>query len=268
MRYDLHVHTYLSDCAERNAFAEDYIALAEAEGQSILGFSDHGWAEGVPGASPWYKSQGFRRIAEQRKALREKHSAVRILQGAEGEFANFLLGVDEEAAELVDYILIPHDHVHMTGFVVPEGFEPPAKMACFLLDSFEAVCKHPKRGLITGLCHPLIPCCKPKEYQTEVLKEITDRQMEEVLSAARETDLLLELNTSLFSNLREEDFPAFEYIRFLALAKQNGNVLFWGSDAHSPKSYQKLHGIAPAILKAAGLTEDDFNEAERRMLRR
>ncbi len=267
MKYDMHVHTYLSDCASRDAFADGYIKLAEEYGQSILGFADHAWAEGVPGVSEWYKPQTFSRLVKQKEELHAKSSSVKLLQGAEGEYANFLLGIDEDAAAIADYILIPHDHIHMSGFVVPVGYEPPAKMACFLLDSFEAICKHPKRNLITALCHPLIPCCKPTSYVNEVLKEITDAQMEEALTAAKETDMMLELNTSCFAKLQtEEDFKSYEYIRFVALAKEKGNVLYWGSDAHSHERYRYLHDIAPKILSYTGLTEEDFTEAERRML--
>ena len=266
MKYDLHVHTYLSACAARDAFADGYIKEAEALGQSILGFADHAWAENVPGASEWYKPQGFKRLIAQKEELHKRSSSVKLLQGAEGEFANFLLGIDEDAAEIADYIIIPHDHVHMTDFVVPASFEPPVKMACFLLNSFEALCKHPKRGLFVALCHPMTACCRPFEYRQAVLKEISDAQMKEALDAAKEADLLLEFNMSNFCNVAKEDYPSYEYFRFYALAKENGNTLFWGSDAHSVESYKKLHAIAPDVMAAAGLLEADFSEAERRML--
>ncbi|MBQ3154604.1 MAG: hypothetical protein IJB88_05175, partial [Clostridia bacterium] len=69
MRYDLHVHTNLSDCAQREAYPEPFIAIAEKLGQSVLGFADHSWAKGVEGASPWYKKQPFDRLIERRESL-------------------------------------------------------------------------------------------------------------------------------------------------------------------------------------------------------
>ena len=267
MNYDIHVHTYLSDCAARDAFADGYIRLAEERNQSVLGFADHAWAEGVKGVSEWYAPQTYSRLIKQKEELHAKSSKVKLLQGAEGEFANFLLGVDEEAAAIADYILIPHDHVHMGGFVVPSGFEAPQKMACFLLNSFEALCKHPKRNLFVGLVHPLITCCKPLGYQNEVLKEITDTQIEEALSAAKEADLMLEVNVSQFDVLKtEEDVKSFEYLRVIRLMKEKGNVLFWGSDAHSHDRYRHLHALSEKVLSLTGLTEEDFSESERRML--
>ena len=103
MRYDLHVHTHLSDCASREAFFPLYIKAAEENRQTLLGFADHSWASGVEGATPWYRKQPFERLAEQKKQLTdylaEHPSPVKVLQGAEGEFANFLLGIDEAAAQ-------------------------------------------------------------------------------------------------------------------------------------------------------------------------
>ena len=69
MRYDLHVHTNLSDCAQREAYPEPFIAIAEKLGQSVLGFADHSWAKGVEGASPSYKKQPFDRLIERRESL-------------------------------------------------------------------------------------------------------------------------------------------------------------------------------------------------------
>ena len=108
MTYDLHVHTHLSSCADRQAFFHRYIPLAEKLGQTVLGFADHSWAEGVAGGSPWYQRQPYARLKEQKRALEaylEEHpTSVKVLQGAEGEYANFLLGLDEAAAEYAEVI--------------------------------------------------------------------------------------------------------------------------------------------------------------------
>lgn len=271
MTYDLHVHTDLSDCAKRDAFPQKYIALAEARGQSILGFSDHCWAEGVAGASPWYQKQPYSRLAARRKELEtfltEHPTDLRVLIGAEGEYANFLLGLDEDAAAYTDYILIPHDHVHMKGFVIPDGYQAK-QVAKFLLDSFELLCKHPQRNLFTALCHPMTPCCHPQEYRNEVYRYLTDAQLEDALHGAKEAGLWIELNVSEFACVPKEELKNDAYLRFFAAAKRVGNLLYWGSDAHSPESYEKLHALAPAVMDAVGLTEDDFAKVETLLLNR
>jgi len=54
--YDLHIHTFLSDCASKtNAEPTEYIKAAEQNGLDAIGFSDHAWDIKVPGASPWYQ---------------------------------------------------------------------------------------------------------------------------------------------------------------------------------------------------------------------
>ena len=272
MRYDLHVHTHLSDCASREAFFPLYIKAAEENRQTLLGFADHSWASGVEGATPWYRKQPFERLAEQKKQLTdylaEHPSPVKVLQGAEGEFANFLLGIDEEAAQYADYIIVPHDHVHMKGFVIPEEQTAPKEMALFLLKSFEALCKHPKRDLFVGLCHPMVPCCMPWQFKNEVYRYLTDPQLKDALTAAKEAGVWIELNLSEFACVPPEELENYEYIRFFRIAKEVGNTLYWGSDAHAPRTYRERLPFAARVLEVTGLTEDLFDEAEKAMLSR
>ena len=269
MRYDLHVHTNLSDCARRDATPEPYIALAEKLGQTVIGFADHAWASGVDGASPWYKKQPYDRLAERRQALNsylaEHPTDVHVLIGAEGEYANFLLGADDDAAALTDYIIIPHDHVHMKGFVIPDGYNH-AQVASFLLDSFESLCKHPRRDLFVGLCHPLVPCCHPWEYKNEVYRFITDAQISDALDAAIEAGIWLELNVSEFASVPEERWQSYEYTRFIRAAKEKGALLFRGSDAHGHEAYEKYHAAADRIDAFFGLTDEDFAPVEQAVL--
>lgn len=271
MRYDLHVHTNLSECARRDAFPEAYIGIATEKKQTVLGFSDHCWAAGVEGASPWYKKQPYTRLIERKAYLKrylaEHPTDVRVLVGAEGEFANFLLGIDDEAAAIADYIIVPHDHVHMKGFVIPDGYNA-SQVAKYLLDSFEALCKHPRRDLFMALCHPMIPCCQPWEYKNEVYSHITDRQLEDALHAAKEAGLWVELNLSEFVSVPEQEWQNYEYTRFFRAAKSVGNILCWGSDSHSHDAYAARIDIAPRIMKLLGLEESDFDEAEQLILKK
>lgn len=271
MRYDLHVHTNLSDCAKRDAFPEKYIAKAIERKQTVLGFSDHSWAEGIAGASPWYQKQPYTRLKarkEQLNAYLDEHpTEMRVMVGAEGEFANFLLGIDEEAAEIADYIIVPHDHVQMKDFVISDGYSAE-QVAKFLLESFDSLCKHPKRELFTALCHPMIPCCHPWEYKNEVYRYLTDRQLEDALCGAKEAGLWIELNLSEFACVPTEELRNYEYIRFFGAAKRIGNILYWGSDAHSPEAYDARHDFAPTVMELLGLTAADFAEAERLILER
>ena len=270
MTYDLHVHTHLSDCADKQAFYHRYIPLAEEMGQTVLGFADHSWADGVEGASPWYKKQPFSRLQKQKQELceylQQNPSPVKVLQGAEGEFANFLLGVDDEAAEYADYIIIPHDHVHMKGFVIPMERYSEEGIAKFLLESFEALCKHPRKDLFVGLCHPMVPCCHPWQFKNAVYKHITDGQLEDALKGAKEAGVWLELNLSEFADVPRDQWESYEYLRFFRAAKKVGNTMFWGSDAHKPENYVARHAIAEDVLVLTGLTDADFRTAETAIL--
>ena len=97
--YDLHTHTFLSDCASKTeANPADYVKAAEQNGLTAIGFADHAWDSDIEGASPWYKKQPFERLNTTRELLKERETTIKVLFGAETEYANGVLGVGERAA--------------------------------------------------------------------------------------------------------------------------------------------------------------------------
>lgn len=264
--YDLHTHTFLSDCASKtNANPVDYVKAAEENGLLAIGFSDHSWDASIEGASPWYKKQPFERLETTRELLDgyESSTEIKILFGAETEYAGGVLGVGEHAASRLDYVIVPHSHTHMKGFVLPEGCDTPEKHAAYLIKSFYEVCTHKKRSLFFGIAHPMFPVGLNREEAERVYSYISDRDMCECLYAAKENGIFLELNTSVISKIDESDLQNSFYARFFGNAKRVGNAFFMGSDKHSvipsgkPDAFMKIGVFA----KKLGLTPSDFKAA-------
>lgn len=258
VKQDLHVHTHLSDCGDRKAFIADYIKAAKGLGIERIGFSDHAWDMNIEGCSDWYKPQGYRRLATRYEEIKKIDTlGIDILLGAEGEYASFLLGISDMAAEFTDYILVPHSHTHMKGFVLPaDCIGDPKKHGDYLVKSFISLCNHEKRNLFWGIVHPMYPIGEDYEYVKQLYSHISDATLEECALAAKEADMAIEANISVLGKVLGKDDNC--YIRFYNACKAAGCKFFMGSDAHSIAAFNKCHNMQKEVLAVCGLNEGDF----------
>ena len=122
--HDVHTHNFLSECCPDNAATvESFIKRAKELDLKVLGFSNHTWDESVPlpeTASRFYKKQCMPYELLIKQQIPEVEG-LKILVGAETEYCGMydVLGMGKEAALQLDYLLIPHSHVHMRDFVMP-----------------------------------------------------------------------------------------------------------------------------------------------------
>ena len=235
---DLHVHTKLSLCASKDAFAEDYLKAAAENGVDTIGFSDHYWDEKVPHQNliEFYKAQNTAHVLQLKNELDSiNHYGVKVLFGCETEFAGHTLGISEESAKLFDYVIVPHSHTHMLGFVLPENMTATKDHAKYLVDSFLEIANHKlAKEYIYGIVHPFNPVGKSDEDSIEILKHVSDEDFLKCALAAKANGVKIELNTSSLVNKADELLK--EYKRFFKVCFQVGCEFFGGSDKHSVRT--------------------------------
>ncbi len=121
--HDIHTHTEISSCcSDRLATPENFIRAAAELGHTVFGFSNHLWDESVDGESGFYHKQSFAHILpEKERIFAADNCGMKILFGAEVEYCgkSDTLALRAENAAVLDYVLIPHTHTHMEGFVIP-----------------------------------------------------------------------------------------------------------------------------------------------------
>ncbi len=120
---DVHVHNYLSNCSkDRLASAGNYIKRYAELGIKVLGFANHTWDARVEGASGWYHKQTIEFATQIKHQIPEDTRGVKVLIGAETEYCGMskTLGMSPEGAKELDFLLIPHSHVHMVNFVMED----------------------------------------------------------------------------------------------------------------------------------------------------
>jgi histidinol phosphatase-like PHP family hydrolase len=255
--HDIHVHTKFSSCCnDEHALLENYITRAKELGITTLGISDHLWEENVEGASEWYKPQGLNRIWETGETIKKINPDIRVLLGAEAEYAKGILSITPESAARLDYVLVPHSHTHMKGFVLPETVNTLEGVANYMVRSFKEITV---KGIATVIAHPF----QPGGYNNirdllQIYSYLPDSTFAECFTLAKKHHTGIEINIgSFFNESPLDDIFKRSYLRMYQIAKDCGCQFSFGSDTHSINKLSRIK-LGELIADYLKLTEDDL----------
>lgn len=253
--HDLHVHTYLSACAQPSATLEGYLNACLAQNIGTLGISNHAWDSDVAGVSPWYAPQNIAHVLQIRKEIESLTDCrdVHILVGCETEFLGKQhVGMTKAHAKLFDYVLVPHSHFHMGGFVRPYEVQSADALRELLITRFvESV--QLDLGVPTGIAHPFYPHGF-EELEEEILSGISDQTYRDCLSLAARNQVSIEIHPCQLSPSTGEEQ---QWMRMLQIARSEGCTFHFGSDAHSIDGLN-CHEQLVSLAKACGITKQNI----------
>ena len=300
--HDVHLHNYLSSCcADNQATALSMVREAERTGLKLIGFSNHTWDESVPlpASSGFYKKQSMAYEMQIKRELADYTGDVKVLVGAETEYCGMydVLGMDKEAALQLDYLLIPHTHVHMRNFVMAatpdvtraravlaerlslvEGITPAR--AASIANSYPESELEPFMGEKTVDYVKYVSDFMVESFRSlmnnEMLKSYSDlipvavaHPFQPVGSAPLHGDMLKRIADNTFGELFEMAARRGigleinnrarnpEVVRWIGLAKECGCKFTFGSDAHGKDEMKLVFDVA-SCFDAVGLTDDDL----------
>jgi histidinol phosphatase-like PHP family hydrolase len=253
---DLHIHSNLSKSSRPEATVENCLAAARARGLKTAGFSNHCWAAHLPGANDWYRSQTAEHALSFREQIPSDTGGLRVLTGCETEFlGKGLAGMDRETAARFDYVLLPANHFHMKGFVVPEnlGDGGPGAVRELLYRRFLEVTE---LGFGTGIVHPFEPLGF-RDWEEEILSGFSRAMYETCFKNAASAGLAIEIDKSAVDNktaLNEKGYSSL-YLEIFSVARHCGCRFFFGSDSHRPGEIEGYDRMAE-FAGLCGIEED------------
>ena len=297
---DVHLHNYLSNCSkDRAATAENMILKAAELGLKTMGFANHIWDARVEGASSWYHKQTLEFSMQIKNQIPADTHGVRVLIGAETEYCgrNKTLGMSAEGAKELDFLLIPHSHVHMVNFVMDD----PAPMAEARVWLTEEIMKIPgmtreqAESWVSPMREPqLRPFIRSSmegmaqylaDFLVESFESLTEHpELHKILKlipvsvahpfqpvgyGALQTAVLERIDDSTFERIFRKAAALGlgleinphcgdpALLRMNAIAKACGCKFTLGSDAHAPDGMESIRKTE-AAMEALGLTDDDF----------
>jgi len=254
---DLHIHTYLSACCKgkKRQRPKAILELAEQMGVRTVGFSDHIWVNPDLPPSAWYQPQDESQIVRLREDLLSVSTPVRVLVGCEAEMiAPGKIGLTQEYARQLDYVLLACSHLHMKRFVEQPASDAPRVVASHLVKFFTAAVTS---GIPTSIAHPFLPCGYMEQFDA-IVAAITDSEFMDAFGQATKCDVGIEVTTGFLPPAAPG--PGFSIetpVRFLSLAKRAGCRFTFGTDAHGPEGQKRLPELM-RLVKAVGITEGDL----------
>ncbi len=256
--HDLHIHSQLSLCSgDARQTPEHILQYAVENGLSTICLTDHFWDAAVTGASGWYRQQDLAHIVASRPLLQAE--GVRFLFGCETDMdKHFTVGISPALAEMMDFVIVPTDHLHMMGFTLDEADDPVDRRAALYTERLSRLLQADLPFRKVGIAHltcPLICRRAPGDMTShlEVLDLILDSTFYRLFEKAAEKGAGIELNFNSFA-FTEEDLA--RELRPYRIAADCGCRFYFGSDAHHPAGFTDAKRNFEHIVDLLELTEE------------
>ena len=256
--HDLHIHSSVSPCGGDPAQTPERILQYAAEnGLKTVCLTDHYWDDTVP--APYGVGAGV--STEKLKSVLPlpQKEGIRFLFGAETDMDRDLtVGVGPEMAKELDFIIVPLNHLHMTGFSC-RGDENASQRAALIVRRFEALLESALPLHKVGLAHFTDGLIFPGGKNTDVLNCIPDAEYRRLFRRAAELGIGVELNMpAAKADLRVMSWAEDrDELRVYLLARGEGCKFYFGSDAHTVPGLGWAKRNAEKIIELLDLKEED-----------
>ena len=223
-------HTHTARCHHADGTDREYIEAAIAAGITTLGFSDHTpqfYPDGYVSNMRMTPEEAPEYVRSIRELAREYQDKIRIYVGFEAEYWPRMFGnLREYCRELgVDYLILGQHFYDGDNTLYFGSRLEEKEMLTFYVDRvLEAL----STGCFSYVAHPDLPnfVGDPAWYSSE---------MHRLCEGAKKMNVPLEVNMLGFVGHRQ--YPCE---RFFKIAREVGNEIVLGCDAHTPKSLSDI----------------------------
>ena len=256
--HDLLIHSRISPCGgDPNQTPKRILQYAVDNGLKTICITDHYWDDTVYSA---YGKGAGQTTAQIKSALPlPQKDGIRFLFGAETEMdRDFTIGVGKEIIEELDFIIVPLNHLHMSGFSC-RGDEDAAERAELIVKRFDALLQADLPFHKVGLAHFTDGLIYTAGKNTDVLNRIPDTEYRRLFGRAAELGMGIELNMpAAKADLRVMNrVDDADELRVYQIAREMGCRFYFGSDAHTVPGLGWAKRNAERIIELLELTEED-----------
>lgn len=254
--HDLHTHTHLSLCSrdpEQNTMK--LLTHAKENGYTVQCVTDHLWDADVPDPSGFYAPQDIAHVKQSLPLPQD--DAVRFVFGCETEFCGGKkLGLSPAHYDDFDFIIIPPDHFHMVDFVRPASYDTEEKVADLLVERLEELTLFDLPWHKVGIAHLNTRLIFRDGDVCKVLRSMDTARLHNVFHKFAALGAGIELNMTAFGEPYDRDPEA--HLNIYRIAKEEGCKFYLGTDAHHPDKLDLIPQLAPGVVEALGLTDEDL----------
>lgn len=256
--HDYHIHSHLSSCSNDPLQTNEAIlAYARENNFSSVALTNHLWDAAVPGASPWYEPQNVPHL--QSALPLPQDPACRFYFGCESDMdKNETIGLSPENYDKFEFIIIPINHFHMTGFTLDKSVSLPEQRADVFVSHFKALLASNLPFHKVGIAHltcPLLAGCEKKISDLlKIIGAIDDQTWGDLFTQSAKKGIGIELNID--PTCFTDDEKPMHY-RPYRIARECGCKFYLGSDAHHPQNLAEAPERFSQIIADLALEEKD-----------
>ena len=240
-KYDFHIHTSLSACANPAMTLDAIVAECERLGLESIGITDH------LGLDQLERNSALRRDIE---AL---DTPMGVYLGAEVGYAwklkTHALTAEDKAKYGFQYAIGSHHSTYLREYDLE-------KIVATQHEYHLRTCEHPVMDILGHPWRFLYEEFRRQEWPwMDTMKVVPEKMTRELGQAARETNTAVEINTT--SNLCMKFNPEsyYEYVAYLAILAEEGVTFSLGSDAHELNEFETIR-LAWQVVDRLGIGDD------------
>lgn len=245
-------HTHTKRCHHAKGTDEQYVKAAIKVGLKVLGFSDHG---------PWPYENGY--VSGIRMTIEEADGYIKSIKKLKEKYADQIeikLGFEWEyfpqhfewlnkfmKDHEVDYAILGHHYVpYEIGGEYSGHIHSKSGLLLYKQNIIDAI----NSEIYTYVAHPDLFMLEYSDFD-DTARKIS----EEICRTAKEKDIPLEYNVLGLRKSEKEGRELYPYSKFWRIAKDVGNKVVIGIDAHSPK---QISDMSFTLQAERYLTEQGF----------
>lgn len=263
--HDFHIHSGLSLCSKDPAQTpQTILQAARAQHFTKICLTDHFWDDAVPSlfAPDWYRMQNYGYVSAALPLPQDPD--IRFFFGCETELAQDLtLAISRERMDSFDFIIIPTTHLHLTGVTIPPSVGL-ARRTELWVERLDAILHmdlpFEKIGIAHLTCSLIADIPSERDANDrwtphiELIRNLPENDLRRLFSLAAEKRVGIELNLPPLDRYTEEQLEII--LHPYRIAREEGCLFYFGSDAHHPDGLMKAAHFA-AIAERLELDESD-----------
>ena len=254
--HDYHIHSFLSPCSrdpEQNP--ERILRYGVENGFKHICLTNHLWDTTKKN---FYLDPPDQKYSYLTQALPLPQSETTQFHfGCETDMdKNFVLGIEKETFDKLDFVIISTTHLQLTGKTIREGASLDERAEVYI-KRLEKVLASGLDFHKIGIAHPVSGHASPENPFNELFEKIGEDNVRSTFTKIAESGAGVEINAKDFNFKSKSPAHVDAILKFYGILRKCGCKFYMGSDAHHPDALDEARSCFENAVSELGLTEEE-----------
>lgn len=254
--HDYHIHSFLSPCSrdpEQNS--ERILRYGIENGYRHICLTNHLWDTKIKNFYLDPPDQKYDYLVQAKPLPQAENISFHF--GCETDMdKNFVLGINREAFDKLEFVIISTTHLQLTGKTIDEN-ATLSQRAEIYIKRIEKVLDSGLDFHKVGIAHPVSGHASPDNPFNELFDLIGEDNIRYAFKRVAQSGAGVEINSFDFNFENKSSKHIDAILRFYNILRECGCRFYLGSDAHHPDALDRAHGIFENAVNELGLKEEE-----------